>query len=339
MKKIFIHSAICISAQHTFDSEGFLDDIIEISGKTVPAQYPNYKDYITAAALRRMATGVKMGVTAASKALEKAKLKLPDAIITGTGMGCIEDTEKFLNTIIANDEEFLTPTSFIQSTHNTMGAQIALGLQCRAYNTTYVHAALSFESALLDAQLLLQHEEATHILVGSVDELGKEIIHSVRMMEDADSMGIQVPFSEGASFFVLSSKAKENAIQMVDMEVCSSASKEIIQEKLNHFLERNTIKNLDVDVLILGRNGDIFDSYYDAIASQFNNASELHYKHLSGEFYTASPFGLWAAHEILNRQEIPKPLIFKANATTEINTILLYNQFKGRDHSFILLKR
>ncbi|MEO5787864.1 MAG: beta-ketoacyl synthase chain length factor [Gelidibacter sp.] len=338
MKKIFIHSAACISAQHTFDSEGFLDDIIEISGKTFPAQYPNYKDYISPAASRRMATAVKLGVTAASKALEKANLKQPDAIITGTGMGCLEDTEKFLNNIIANDEEFLTPTAFIQSTHNTIGAQIALGLQCKAYNSTYAHAALSFESALLDAQLLLQ-EEAHNILVGGVDELGKEMIHYIRMMEDAESIGIQVPFSEGASFFVMSSETKKNAIQLVDMEVCSTASEEIIQKNLKYFLERNTINSLDIDVLILGRNGDVFDSYYEEVATHFNDISQLHYKHLSGEFYTASPFGLWAACEILNRQEIPKPLIYKGTAKPKINTILLYNQFKGRDHSFILLKR
>lgn len=339
MKNIYIYSAVCISAQHTFDSEGFLDDIIEISGNTAPAQYPTYKDYITPAASRRMATGVKMGVTAASKALEKANLKQPDAIITGTGMGCIEDTEKFLNNIIANDEAFLTPTAFIQSTHNTMGAQIALGLKCKAYNNTYVHAALSFESSLLDAQLLLQQEEAAHILVGSVDELGKEIINSVRMMEDADATGIKVPFSEGASFFVLSSEVKENAIQLVDLEVCSTASEEIIQENLKYFLERNAMKSSNVDVIILGRNGDIFDRYYDAVGTLFNDASQLHYKHLSGEFYTASPFGLWTAFEILSRQEIPKTLIYKESDKSEINTILLYNQFKGRDHSFILLKR
>lgn len=340
MKKIYIHSAVSISAQNTFDAEGFLDDTTDISGKTVPAQYPNYKDFIAPAALRRMANGVKMGVTAGIKALETANLKQPDAIITGSGMGCLEDTEKFLNTIIANDEEFLTPTSFIQSTHNTIGAQIALGLKCKAYNSTYAHAALSFESALLDAQLLLQQEEETeHILVGGVDELGKEIINYVRMMEDSDSTGIQVPFSEGASFFVLSSKLKEKAIQFVDMDICSSASEDIIQEKLKRFLERNAMSTSAIDILILGRNGDRYDTYYDAVSTPFNNASELHYKHLSGEFYTASSFGLWAAYEIMYRQKIPKALVYKGHPSSEINTILLYNQFKGRDHSFILLKR
>ncbi|MBJ7879555.1 beta-ketoacyl synthase chain length factor [Gelidibacter salicanalis] len=337
MKNVYLHSAVSISAQNTFDSDGFLEDMKPISGSTVPAQYPNYKDFIAPMASRRMATGVKMGVSAASKALYNAQLTQPDAIITGTGMGCIEDTEKFLNSIIGNAEEFLTPTAFIQSTHNTVGAQIALGLKCKAYNNTYVHAALSFESALLDAQLLLQQEEAKHVLVGGVDELGTEIISHVRHMEDANTNGIQVPFGEGASFFVVSSEAK--AIQLVDMDICSTASENTIQQKLNGFLNNNEVQASDIDVLIAGRNGDVFDPYYDSISTLFKNPTELHYKHLIGEFYTASSFSLWTAFRILNRQHIPKPLIYKGETKSKISTILLYNQFKGRDHSFILLKR
>lgn len=339
MKNVYLHSAVSISAQNTFEGDAFLDDIKHISGNTVPAQYPNYKDYISPSASRRMATGVKMGVTAASKALHHAQLEQPDAIITGTGMGCIEDTEKFLNSIICNAEEFLTPTAFIQSTHNTVGAQIALGLKCKAYNNTYVHAALSFESALLDAQLLLQQEEAKHVLVGGVDELGTEIISHIRHMEDANANGIQVPFGEGASFFVLSSEARASAVQLVDMEMCSTASENSIQQKLSHFLTKNQVQALDIDVLIVGRNGDAFDSYYDGVSTLVENATEFHYKRVIGEYYTASSFGLWSAYEILNRQDVPKPLIYKGEAKSKISTILLYNQFKGRDHSFILLKR
>lgn len=63
---------------------------------------------------------------ASALAMKDANVESVDAIITGTGLGCIEDSEKFLKSILDNKEEFLTPTSFIQSTHNTVGAQIAL---------------------------------------------------------------------------------------------------------------------------------------------------------------------------------------------------------------------
>lgn len=339
MTKVFLHSAVSLSAQKTFDAEDFLAAAFKLSGKTAAAIYPNYKHYIAPSASRRMATGVKMGVTAARKALEQAHVQQPDAIITGTGMGCIEDTEKFLNSIIANDEKFLTPTSFIQSTHNTVGAQIALGLKCKAYNNTYVHASISFESALLDAQLLLEQEEAQHVLVGGVDELGKEIVHHVRMMEDADPQGMQVPIGEGATFFVLSSEPTENALELIDVHICNIIPQTTIQEQLCSFLRQNAIDVSDIDVLLQGRNGDRFDRYYDRIASLFDQVPELHYKHVSGEYYTASAFGLWTAYQVLNRQMIPDILLYNSITKQNFQTVLLYNQFKGRDHSFILLRR
>src|SRR5690606_16245635 len=261
------------------------------------------------------------------------------AINTGTGMGCIENTEKFLNTLISNKEEFLTPTSFIQSTHNTVGAQIALSLQCKAYNATYVHAALSFESALIDAQLMLQ-EEAQHILVGGVDELGSEFVDYVQMMEDQEENGIQVPFGEGASLFVLATEQKPNTIQLKDVESLSSASTGTIIEKLKDFLTRNELNSSQIDAVVFGKNGDGFDTYYDELSKAlFSNTLQLRYKHLSGEFYTASAFGFWIAHEVLKKQEIPKTLISFGEPKKELKNILLYNQFKGRDHSFILLSR
>ncbi|MBA6153892.1 beta-ketoacyl synthase chain length factor [Gelidibacter maritimus] len=339
MKKVYINSAVTISAQDTFESDRFLKSVKKLSGKTIVARYPNYKDYIATANLRRMAEGVKMGVTAASKALKDAKITQPDAIITGTGMGCIDDTEKFLNAIISNDEQFLTPTAFIQSTHNTVGAQIALGLQCKAYNNTYSHAALSFEWALMDAQLRLQQEEAENVLVGGYEELGKEIINYRRMMEDADGFGIQVPYSEGASFFVVSSEKTEHSVELIDMEAHSTLSTTSIQDSLKQFLAKNNVDISQIDVFVSGRNGDVFDSYYDLTAELFENITQLQYKHLSGEFYTASAFGLWTAYSMLSRQEIPEAMIFKGEIKFDNHIILIYNQFKGRDHSFILLKR
>lgn len=338
MRQIYIHSAVCISAQPTFGSENLPRNFNEVSGKIVEAIHPNYKEYISPIALRRMATGVKMGVAAANKALENANTRQLDAILTGTGMGCIEDTEKFLNALISNDEEFLTPTSFIKSTHNTVGAQIALGMQCKAYNNSYVHGALSFESALLDAQLLLQQEEADTVLVGGIDELGTEFVHMARMMEDEHDDGIKVPLGEGASFFVLSSTYKKNSIKLLGLETYSAISTNSIVDKLNTFLTKNNMEPTEIDVLMLGNNGDVYDSYYNTVVSAFPNTTiPIGYKHLSGEFFTASAFGFYLAHGILKSQQIPEGMIKNHTSKPSIKTILLYNQFKGRDHSFVLL--
>ncbi|MGJ8591513.1 MAG: beta-ketoacyl synthase chain length factor [Aquaticitalea sp.] len=338
MKPCYIHSAASISAQHSFETESL--ELHLISGKKVEAIHPNYKNFISPIALRRMATGVKMGVATATKALQIAKLQQPDAILTGTGMGCIEDTEKFLNAIIENEEEFLTPTAFIQSTHNTVGAQIALNLKCKAYNNTYVHGSLSFESALLDAHLLLSQNEARNILVGGVDELGTEIIDAVRMMEDKTSDGISLPFGEGASFFLMSSESIDNGVELLDIQTFSSISKEAVNKNIQVFLKDNNLNSSDIDALILGTNGDVYDSYYDELASMFSDSVPIvPFKKWCGEFYTASAFGLFLGCEILKSKEIPSGSLQKNSPKSEIKTLLLYNQFKGRDHSFILLRR
>ena len=148
MKKVFVNGCGVISAQKTFDNKEFLKEITTYNAKVLPVVNPVYKDYISGGAARRMALGVKMGVVASNIAMQEAQLKNVDAIITGTGMGCLLDSEKFLSKLIDNNEQFLTPTSFIQSTHNTVGGQIALGIQCKGYNFTYVHSSVSFESSL-----------------------------------------------------------------------------------------------------------------------------------------------------------------------------------------------
>ncbi|MGJ8744077.1 beta-ketoacyl synthase chain length factor [Polaribacter sp.] len=334
MKPCYIHSIASISAQDTFENSLFLKDILVHTTTTVKAIPPTYRDYITPAVSRRMATGVKMGVVAAKIALQEAEITMPDAVIIGTGMGCIEDSEKFLSTIIENDEQYLTPTSFIQSTHNTVGAQIALGLKCKGYNMTYVHGASSFESALLDAQLLLHEEEKASILVGSVDELGKKFITDYVALEDPK----KVPYSEGAHFFTLSNSPKNYYAILKDVTCIQTIHVDDITKKAIEFLAENNLEAKDIDLIFLGKNGDIYDTYYSNLQdSLFKNTTQLQYKHLCGEYHTASAFGFWAASKILKEQAIPDSLVLNNIQKSTYKTILLYNQYKGAFHSFTLL--
>jgi len=183
MKGCYINGLGCISAQKTFDANYLNEVSINTNENALYAQQPSYKEIIPPAMIRRMAKGVKMGIYASTEALNEAGIQMPDAIITGTGMGCTEDSEKFLKAILDNKEEFLTPTSFIQSTHNTVAGQIALGLQCKSYNFTYVNGAVSLETALLDAKMQLENEEATSVLVGGIDETAQHTIEKKKKNE------------------------------------------------------------------------------------------------------------------------------------------------------------
>ena len=160
--KAFIRSAACISPQETF-GDGFLTRIVEYEGIRLKAIEPDYKEFIDPKQARRMSHVIKMGIAAAKKCLADGNVEIPGAIITGTAYGCIEDTVNFLTRIVEQQEELLSPTAFIQSTHNTVAAQIALMLQCHSYNLTYVHKGVSFESALTDALMLLNEQEADNV--------------------------------------------------------------------------------------------------------------------------------------------------------------------------------
>jgi 3-oxoacyl-(acyl-carrier-protein) synthase len=353
MKKTYINGVGCISTQKTFDTVFLEEAVVNTSEIVLSIVPPVYKDYISPAAIRRMAKGVKNGIVASALAMKDANVENVDAIITGTGLGCIEDSEKFLKNILDNNEEFLTPTSFIQSTHNTVGAQIALSLQCKGYNFTYVNGAVSFESALLDAKMQIEEEEANSILVGGVDENGEytlslfKLAGRIKKENDLPSNILNttstgVVYGEGASFFVLENERKDSTYaEILDIEIRNTLEENEIESEIITFLKTNNLEISNVDAIVFGFGGNIeSDVYYkNLVENAFAKTPQLYYKHLSGEYDTASAFALWMASKIIKTQEIPE--IIKVNSVTKpaYNTILLYNQVNGKNHSFTLLSK
>lgn len=353
MKKVYVNGVASISAQKTFDNTEFLNEFIDYGANTLNVIHPNYKEYISPVAARRMETGVKMGVVASKIALQDAGVNHVDAIITGTGMGCVRDSEKFLSDIIDNDEQYLTPTSFIQSTHNTIGGQIAMDLSCKGYNFTYVHSSNSFESALLDAKLQLKNNEETTILIGGVDELGDHTVamhklinhikpEKLKASELLKSKTEGAVFGEGANFFVLSNEKQGTSYaEVLSVKIFNTLSKAKLEEAAMQFLSSNSLAVEDVDILILGNNGDAtYDSFYEELTTKtFSNTQQAYYKHVCGEFNTASSFGFWLATKILKTQTLPQIVKLNHLKASNFKTILLYNQYRGENHSFTLLKQ
>ena len=147
MNKVYIHSAVRLSGEE-----------------------PDYKPYIPPMQARRMGVLLKRALVGARMALSQAALPMPDAILCGTSLGCMEPTERILAALQSAGEEGISPTDFMQSTHNTIASTIAIHLGCRGYNCTYSQGAVSFENALLDAFLLLAEGEAQTALVCENDE-------------------------------------------------------------------------------------------------------------------------------------------------------------------------
>lgn len=151
---------------------------------------------------RRMSRVVKIGVITAVESLcEFDAYGQVDAIVTATGLGCIADSEKFLSNLLDSDEQMLNPTPFIQSTFNTVGAQIALIRSLHCYNNTFTHRHTGFESALLDAMICLDAGRAKAVLVGVFDESTPTVEIILKRLNALGDKKI----GEGAVFFVLTS--------------------------------------------------------------------------------------------------------------------------------------
>ena len=65
----------------------------------VRADDPNFRDFLAPLEARRMGRLLKRAAVVAETALKEGATTCPDAIFSGTGLGCVESTEKFLETL------------------------------------------------------------------------------------------------------------------------------------------------------------------------------------------------------------------------------------------------
>ena len=128
------------------------------------------KEFVSPMESRRMSKLMKAAILSAFRALKKAGIETPDAIITATSRGMLEFSQRFLDDIINNGEEMLKPTLFMQSTHNTLGSEIAIRCKCHGYNITYSCGDDSEKWAMRDAVRQLKTGKARAVLVGCFDE-------------------------------------------------------------------------------------------------------------------------------------------------------------------------
>ena len=349
---MYIQGTGNISAQKTFGHLPFLTEPVEYSGNRLSCIEPDYKEYIDAKQIRRMSRIIRIGVAAAMECLKEAGVKSPDAIVTGTAYGCLEDTGLFLAKMVEFKEEFLTPTAFIQSTHNTIGAQIGLMLQCNNYNNTFVHRGFSFESALLDGMMLLQEKEAANVLVGAVDEITatshtvlnrfgfykQEPVSNLNLYESKSKGTIA---GEGAAFFLLANEPSGTAYAKLDglKTFYKPTGIEEIENNILSFLDVHSIALNEIDLVLTGKNGDMRSDKIFAQLQQsiFNKKELISFKHLCGEYPTSTAFAFWVAANIIKTGTVPAVFDHKGAKENKINRILIHNHYQGIYHSLILI--
>ena len=206
--RIYIRSAAQISVQKPL-REDWMTDPVQCSEPYLRSQDPDFKPFLNPMQARRMGLILKRAIAVSLTALKEAGIECPDAIFTGTGLGCMENTENFLTAMCRDGEEMLPPTYFMMSTHNTISSAVAILLRCRGHNCTYSQKDISFESALLDAFMQLQSGRISNALVGAHDETTPD---TYDLLKGAGYFGDGATAAEASSAFVLSgSPVRETA--------------------------------------------------------------------------------------------------------------------------------
>lgn len=286
--ELYLHSAGVLSVAGNNSSHDFLEALSVSDETNLRCKEPDYSAYIPAMQLRRMSKAVRMGIGASKIAIENAGNIKPDAFSVGTALGCLYDTEIFLSKMIDQDEQMLTPTAFIQSTHNTVAGQIALVNNCNGHNLTFVQRGHSFEHAMINAGLYLNEHATKNILVGGIDEMTPTtdaILQQFGIKNNA----------EGAAFFVMSLQPPyTKAVCIKEILTLTTKDKNELTKEIKALFNRNQCNQEFIDTVLLGINADdpaqpIYEYLQETI---FANASQYSFKNYSGEYPTATAFAL-----------------------------------------------
>jgi hypothetical protein len=330
---LYIHHSSCIFPQEGLDSPaGPVDNLLK-------AVEPRYEG-IPGNVLRRMSKSVKMGIGAALPLLKYA----PDGILIGTGYGGMEDSIRFLSQIMEYDEGVLTPGTFVQSTSNAIASQLGLFHHNRGYNITFVNRGLAFESALLDAAMLVAEHPGKTWLAGGVDEISA---HNYRLecaegwykkeaLAGNDLYGSDTPGTiagEGAAHFILNDRRDGALMQIRKIVLLGGEDENALRSALTGLLEGKS-----PDLLLSGENGDSRAlRWYRIVESLMGpDTGVARFKHLCGEYPTASAFALWLACNL--PAALPGHLLKRPPGVTP-RRILIYNNYKFIQHSLLLLER
>lgn len=333
--KIYVKAAEQISIQTPL-CEDWIDTPIVYDSLYNNAIDPNFKEFLSAGEARRLGKILKRAVATSLTAIKKTGIEHPDAIITSTGLGCIANTELFLTDLCNVGEQFLKPTLFMQSTHNTISSLVAIITGSHGYNITYAHKGISFDSALLDAYTQISLGDIKNVLVGAHDEMTASYF---TLLQRIKYLGVEGMVSSGetAVSVMLDTDEKSSLCHIGGMKLMYKPSAE---EMRNAVAQITAGENIDAIMVGVNNNPENDAVYNDILAQLAIDSCVLQYKNIFGESYTSSALGFYAASHCLSRGCVPQFMRYgNSDMPESLRNILLINHADGKDISFVLLKK
>lgn len=305
--RVYIKAATQISMQQPL-SEAWMTAPVEHTEPYVRSLDPNFRDWLNPLESRRMGKILKRALVTAQKVMHDSGVQQPDAVITGTGLGCIENTELFLDQLCREGEEMLKPTYFMQSTHNTISSLISIHDHQHGYNTTYSHKSVSFDSALLDAFTQLRLGDIQTALVTGNDEMTPSYFSILQRAGYVGQPG-QVAAGETSVAMMLTT---DPADALCEIEEVSMSVRGVQQPFA------------PADLLVLGTNGvPQNDQLYREVAQQMPGVETFEYKRLFGESYTVSGLGVYAAAHLLSQGRAGRVLFVNHSDNLNVTFVTL----------------
>ncbi len=288
----FIHKASSINCQKAYQHDNIFRDLITPEDYLMLEEV-DYKSLIPPAALRRMSTILKNSLCAAHQLKTEQDF---DAIIVGTGLGCLQDTEKFLKTIHISQTETLSPTAFIQSTHNTIAGQISLALNNHGYNMTHTQHTFSFEVALMDAMQAVD-DGMNQVLLGAAEEY-------IPFLDRLSDVVIphDYPLSQGVSFFNISKTPAQ--IGITSIQFFNFKNPEEI---------RKVIHDTHADLLI----------YNGAKDESIHVKNQVNISQFTGFYLSNSAFAMHVGYDYLKNNPLANKVIIWNNLSQNHQSILV----------------
>ncbi len=178
--------------------------------------------------------------------------------------------------------------------------------------------------------------EISNVLVGAVDEI-TEFSHAI-----LSRFGLyrNTRAGEGAAFFLLTNQPAGARARLEGLDTFYKPKDAgAIEDRLRSFLSSRSVAVRDLDLVIMGNNGDpASDGIYEQLSSSlFSGCAMIRYKDICGEYPTSASFALWLATDIVRTGAVPATIRCEGKKKDEVRKVLIYNHYQGIYHSLMLV--
>ena len=135
----------------------------------------NFAPYVEPRRLRRMEMMAKNALFCSFQALEQAHLPISEpkkmGLSIAVGAGSLENTCKFMDSILDDGDELSSPTAFAGSVHNSTGLALSLFLKINGPCVSTGQFEASFAGALLSAISFLHKGCCREVLIVAAEDI------------------------------------------------------------------------------------------------------------------------------------------------------------------------